>query len=163
GTPPSIFTVTNLGDSGVGSLRQRIAAANATAPGPNFVNFAPGLNGTIVLTSGAIFIGRSVEIDGPGSSVITIDGNASDRIFVVGSAPCPTPVGSDFAVAISDLRLTNASANFANSYGGAILSGRTLILDSVVIDNSVARSGGAVGFTIQYPGQALIIFDSQFN
>jgi hypothetical protein len=46
-TLPSTFTVTNLLDNGsVGSLRYEIQTANST-PGPNVINFASGLHGTI--------------------------------------------------------------------------------------------------------------------
>ena len=76
---------------------------------------------------------------------------------------CPAyEVGPDFVVLISGLRLTNAGVNFADSFGGAIYSGRSLMLDDVVIDNSSARSGGGIGFDIQFPGQSLTITNSQF-
>ena len=77
GPPPATFTVTNLNNSGPGSLRAAIASANATAPGPNLVNFASALTGTIVLTTGQIQISRSVLIDGPGADNLTIDGNGA--------------------------------------------------------------------------------------
>ena len=66
-------------------------------------------------------------------------------------------------MSISGLRLTNASANFVDSYGGAIYTGHSLTLDSVIIDNSIARSGAGVAFNVQYPGQMLTITNSQFN
>jgi predicted outer membrane repeat protein len=46
---PSTFTVTNLLDSGAGSLRSAISQANLAGQG--VVNFATGLNGTISLNS----------------------------------------------------------------------------------------------------------------
>ena len=46
---PSTFTVTNLLDSGVGSLRSAIGQANLAGQG--IVNFQSGLNGTITLGS----------------------------------------------------------------------------------------------------------------
>src|SRR5437870_4605068 len=54
-TVPSTFTVTNLADSGTGSLRAAITAANAN-PGPDTIQFAHGLHGTIGLTSGQLSI-----------------------------------------------------------------------------------------------------------
>ena len=45
----STFAVSNLADSGLGSLRAAITAAN-TQPGTDVIGFAPGLRGTITLT-----------------------------------------------------------------------------------------------------------------
>jgi hypothetical protein len=102
---------------------------------------------------------------GPGADNLTIDANASSRIFSIftvnTSCPAVEP-GPEYYVSISGVRLTNASANFADSYGGAIYTGHSLFLDSVIIDNSVARTGGGIGFNVQYPGQTLTITDSQF-
>jgi hypothetical protein len=50
-TLPSTFTVMNLNDSGTGSLRAAVAAADAK-PGST-IDFASGLHGTIKLISGA--------------------------------------------------------------------------------------------------------------
>src|SRR5439155_372587 len=145
GTGPGTFTVTNLNNTGAGSLRSAIAGANATAPGPNIVNFAPGLTGAIVLTSGQIQISRSLYIDGPGADNLTIDGNANSRIFSIFATDpaCPAIDGPDYLVLIRRLRLTNAHRLPAGSVGGAIFSEHSLVLDSVVVDHSIARSGGA--------------------
>ena len=51
----AIFTVTNLNDSGLGSLRQAIADANTT-PGNDVIVFQPGLTGEVTLTSGELVI-----------------------------------------------------------------------------------------------------------
>ena len=57
------FTVTNLDDSGPGSLRDAIAQANAT-PDADTINFA--VTGTITLTSGSLPIeGGPLTIGGP--------------------------------------------------------------------------------------------------
>src|SRR5262245_9635652 len=52
---PSTFTVQNLADSGAGSLRAAVGAAN-TNPGADVVTFAHGLRGTVALTSGELSI-----------------------------------------------------------------------------------------------------------
>ena len=49
----SSFSVTNLNDAGGGSLRQAIIDSNSTT-GPNEIDFAAGLSGTITLTSGEL-------------------------------------------------------------------------------------------------------------
>ena len=66
------FTVTNLNDSNAGSLRQAIIDANAT-PEADTITFAPGLTGTIVLTSGQLpLIVNNLTIQGPGAPSLTI-------------------------------------------------------------------------------------------
>ena len=45
---------------------------------------------------------------------------------------------------------------------GRSYTGHSLALDSVVIENNIARSGGGVCFAIQYPGQVLNITNSLF-
>jgi YVTN family beta-propeller protein len=167
GTPPAMFTVTNLNDRGAGSLRAAIASANATAPGPNMVNFAPGLTGTIVLTTGAIQISRGLFIDGPGVDNLTIDGNSNDRIFTIGVTfpACPTlEPGPDYLVSIRRLRLTNGSrGSLSDQSGGAIYTKRSLLLDSMIIDNNTGVThGGGVAFWAQFPGQLVSITNSQF-
>ena len=66
---PATFVVTNLNDSGPGSLRQAILSANANSPAADTINFQAGLTGTITLTSGELAITDSVTINGPGLSV----------------------------------------------------------------------------------------------
>src|SRR5262245_59117299 len=72
-------TVTNTMDSGPGSLRQEIAntAANGT------VDFAPGVTGTITLTTGQITINKGLTITGPGAGVLSVSGNNSSSIFFI--------------------------------------------------------------------------------
>jgi hypothetical protein len=162
---PTTLTVTNLDDSGPGSLRDAIALANG-APDANTVVFASGLTGTIVLTSGQIRISSQMTIVGPGAGALAIDGGLNGRIFTVieDNAPaCPALSGpSDFVVSISGLTLQHGSRNVVDSGGGAIQSAKSLMLDSVTIRDSQAKSGGALVFNAQYPGQILSITNSQF-
>ncbi len=164
GPGPQTFTVSNLNNSGAGSLRSAIAAANLAAPGPNIVDLT-GVTGTIVLTSGQIQISRSVSIIGPGSASLTISGNGNSRIFsiFVTSLACPAyEAGPDFLVSISGLTLTNGANNAQDSFAGALYAGHSLALNDVVIQNSIARAGGGLGFDIQFSGQSLTITNSKF-
>ena len=84
-------TVTNTNDSGPGSLRQAILNANAN-PGLDTIDFAPGLSGTIVLTSGELQITDDVTIDGPGADRLSVSGNNASRVFDVDVDPVrPSP------------------------------------------------------------------------
>src|SRR5262249_38381485 len=60
-------TVTNLSDSGMGSLRQAII----DTPSGETVDFQPGLSGTILLSTGELVISKDLTVAGPGATVIT--------------------------------------------------------------------------------------------
>src|SRR4051812_5645304 len=61
------------------SLREAIGAAKAG----DIVQFKAGLSGQIKLTGGALTIGKSISIAGPGSGVLAVSGNNASRVFVV--------------------------------------------------------------------------------
>ncbi len=118
--------VSNLNDSGAGSLRQVITDA---LPGST-ITFS--VTGTITLTSGQIGIGKNLTIDGPGAGSLTISGNNASRIFVIGAA-----------VTIQDVRITQG---FSNTFDGGALyvsSGASLTLNSVQVDNSTTGVGNS--------------------
>ncbi len=93
------FQVTNLNDSGAGSLRAAIAAANA-ADGADTITFAPGASsGVIELTSGELEITDDLTLTGPGSGKLTIDGGGRSRVLnMVGTAGIESVVVSGLTV-----------------------------------------------------------------
>jgi hypothetical protein len=117
--------VTNLNDSGPGSLRAAIteAAANETITLPA---------GQIALTSGPLTFSKNLTIsgDGPGSSVIS--GNNSSRVFTITGTP---------TVTLRGLTVTHGN----NPKGGGISAAGTLTLDDVVVSANHAGGGGAEG------------------
>jgi hypothetical protein len=88
-TVPSSFTVINLKDSGAGSLRAAVIAADP-APGST-IDFAAGLHGTITLTSGELDITSSMTITGPGAHKLAVSGNHASRISTSPAAAPPPP------------------------------------------------------------------------
>ena len=113
-----MITVTNLYDSGAGSLRQAILDANSG----DTIDFAPNLaGGTLVLTSGELDINKNLtingDIDGNGTPDITISGNNASRVFDTGTTSSTTAT-------LNGLVMING--NVAGGDGGAILAGGAL-------------------------------------
>jgi hypothetical protein len=148
----SAFQVLNLHDSGPGSLRAAISAANTT-PGADTITFASGLAGTIKLTSGDIVISDNVTIKGPGD--ITVSGGGTSRVFDIANLA---------TVTIHSLAIDRGSA----SHGGGILNeaGSNLTLTGCTFDANQAvpdASGNAAGGAVfNAAGAALHVLDCQF-
>jgi hypothetical protein len=140
-TVPSTLTVTNNLDKGSGSLRDAITNAKS---GDTIV-FAPSLNGqTITLTSDQLAINNSLDIEGPGASLLAISGNDTNRVF---------NINEGLTVTIAGLTITHGRAggsNGADSAGGGILnvnSSLTLANDVLSYNkafNTNTTAGGAV-------------------
>src|SRR5436190_213233 len=136
------FTVSNLNDSGAGSLRQAILDANA-ASGADQVTFSSTLSGQITLASELPNMTDALDIVGPGAGQLTISGDQNSRIFYL------RPPVHGTAVTISGLTLTAGKPSGSDPVygrGGAIFSKYAkLTLDRVVISNSSSESfGGGV-------------------
>jgi hypothetical protein len=156
-TAPSTFTVQNLADSGLGSLRQVVLDANAN-PGADLIRFAPGLRGTVGLTSGELGITDNLEIDGPGADRLAVSGNDTSRVF---------RINGGVAVSIDGLTVTHGRAV---GQGGGILNAGTLSVSHAVLsDNQVVGVPGATLGTVVdafgggiYNSGTLTVSDSGF-
>jgi hypothetical protein len=152
----STFTVTNLHDSGAGSLRAAISAAEA-APGNGTVMFAPGLAGAINLGS-PLAISGNLSIQGPGASAIALDGQYAIRDLVVNAGA---------TASISGLTVTGG---FGYT-GGGLLNNGTLTLANMTFKSNDAGDGGHVtgdlpgtgGAIDNVAGAVLTISSSQFT
>jgi hypothetical protein len=139
-------TVTTLKDNAPGSpdvpgsLRDLIDNSSAGET----IDFAPGLHGTITLTSGVLAITQSVTITGPGAGTITINGNHTTTVFDI----APNVVNQD--VTISGLTITGGTATtdgagiLANDLVRTLtLSGDRITGNQVSITDPASASGGA--------------------
>jgi hypothetical protein len=131
-TVPSTLTVLNNLDSGEGSLRDTITNSKS---GDTIV-FAPSLDGqTITLTSGELAIKNSLDIEGPGASLLAISGNDTFRVCDL--------VSEGISVTITGLTITHGQSSAA--IGGGILNdGATLTLRNDVLSNNKAVAGSHI-------------------
>jgi len=121
------FTVTNLNDSGAGSLRQAVTNADA-APGADTITFS--VSGTILLASTLPHITdvAGLTVDGVGKTV-TISGNHAVQVTVVDSG--------------ASLNLKNLT--ITNSYGGSGISGAIHNIGTLAITNSTFSTNSVIG------------------
>ncbi len=127
------YLVTNLNDSGTGSLRQAVLDANANT-GADEITFS--VNGTITLTSGEIAITDSVTITGNGAANTIISGNNASRIFSIS--------GTTTIATLDGLTITDGNANSGSGGGIHVTSGTIVINNSVISGNKATFSGGAI-------------------
>jgi hypothetical protein len=136
--------VTNTNDSGAGSLRAAITAADATSYGGD-INIASGVTGTITLASALPGVTRSLAIVGPGAGTLTISGNGAYQIFNLSSSS---------TMFIMGLTLANGNSNATSGGGGAIYSAGTLTATDVTFSGNSGNtnSGGGAGGAIDSLG-----------
>ena len=164
------YTVNNTNDSGVGSLRAAITYANVNAGA--VITFAPGLSGTILLASALPALAANVTIQGPGASVIAVDGNGKYQPFAISPGVAATVSGltirnghassgtgggvyNDGTLTLTGCTLTQNSAYYGSgiyndSSGAATLTGCTLT------DNGGADSVGGAGGGVYNNGMAML-------
>ena len=135
GAAADTFTVTNLNNTGPGSLRRAVDQANGN-PGLDQVVFQSSLSGVLALNS-AVYIYDGVEIAGPGANQVALDGQGADRILSLYGLPA-----DNRRVAVSDLTLQGGYAD----YGGAIYGpdADLEIARSTITGNTATYAGGAI-------------------
>ena len=170
--PGLTFMVINTNNSGAGSLRFAINAANAS-PGHDTINFTlAGCPCVIALGSSLPTITGSLTIAGPGPGMLAVDGGGAYRVFDIaggavrmsgltirnGLAAAGTGAGirSGAALTLTDVALVS---NIAQLEGGGIFMTGALVLDNVLLsgNQSLAEAGGAL-----YASEAVAISGSAF-
>jgi hypothetical protein len=148
-TPSNTYTVTNLSDSGAGSLRQAVLDANAN-PGADVIQFNKGLSGTIILSSGVLSLTDGVTVTGPGARALTVSGNNEDRILQIAPGVTATVSGLTFAYGSA-------------SGGGAIDNAGTLTLNRCTVTQSQAVGGPGGGGILNEAGATLTLTSSTLS
>ena len=167
--------VNSLNDPGTGTcddtectLREAIDFASGGAT----ITFAPGLTGTITLTSGDLYVNKSLNLSGPGPTQLTISGGDATVLFwltagnttisgltLTHSYPSLGSGGGAIIVsnAATSLTLTNCAMTNNNGgvYGGAIrVSDGNLTVTSCTLSGNTANSGAGI---IVFAGSTRII------
>lgn len=124
-------TVTNLNDSGAGSLRQVIDSA---APGDT-ITFA--VTGVITLTSGELVVNKDLTLSGPGANNLSISANTNPAL-------ASRVINNSAHLTINNLTLLNGNPGLGS--GGGILNTNTgvLVINNSVITANRAQTGGGI-------------------
>ncbi|MFN4015252.1 MAG: DUF4114 domain-containing protein [Reyranella sp.] len=129
------FAVTNLDDSGIGSLREAIAGVNATAPGTsNTISFT--VTGTIVLASDLPDISRPVAI---------VAGNPATGNAPTVGIDCNGNAGLVFATGSDGSQLVGLAIGDASGAGVTLNAGNILLNNNFIglaLDGSAAGNSG---------------------
>lgn len=133
------FTVANTSDSGAGSLREAISAANDSS-GPDTIEFAENVAGTITLVSALPPMVDDVSINGPGAAVLTVSGDDLVR---------PFSIAAGVEVLISGLTVTGGfapgSAGEIPGDGGGIRNDGTLEIRNCIVSGNASSEFGSGG------------------
>jgi hypothetical protein len=152
--PSYTFPVTNVNDSGPGSLRDEVGLADSTY-GINTVTFDPTVFGTqpqtITLTTGELDLSTmafgSFLIQGPGANLLTVSGNGASQVFGISSGTLASlsglTISKGYGAGVSNLgtlTMTNCTVSGNSStYGtayGVDSAGALSLTNSTISGNS---------------------------
>ncbi|CAN5345386.1 hypothetical protein BH10ACI2_BH10ACI2_22760 [soil metagenome] len=132
------FVVSNINDSGAGSLRQAITDANANGDAADTITFQSPLfdsSQTINLLSALPDIKTSLSVVGPGANLLTVRRSAGGN-YSVFNIP-----GAIFTISFSGLTISNGMATGGNG-GGGISSFSALTVNNCAITGNQAENFG---------------------
>ena len=173
---PTVYPVTTTADTGTGSLRAAITAADADTNSPHTIDLT-GVNGTITVGSALPSITKDMTIIGPGAGSLTITGYASgNRVFTQATASLDVysltltgrTTGSGAVIAQTaaneNLMITNSVITGSSAGGrGAVynLSGGTVAVTGTTVFNNTAAGGALWMNQASAGGAELDITNSQ--
>ena len=137
-SPRKTLQVTNTNDSGPGSLREAVIAANGSARKDTIEIQTTGV---IRLTSGPLQVENSggLTIVGPGKNLLTVSGNNNSRVFFIKP--------SADTVSISGMTITGGNSlnsEFPGHGGGIYNRGNLTVTDVRITENSATIDGGGL-------------------
>ena len=126
--------VTNINDTGTGSLRQALLDVVSQADAIGFNSDLFNLTQTITLTGGELLIppNTSFSINGRGSEKLTISGNNQSRVFNVSASA---------ELLLDGLKIAGGRTL---SGGGGIINYGTLTVSNSRIDGNTGNDGGGI-------------------
>lgn len=129
------FTVTNLNDSGPGSLRDALAGANSNFRVPDTIQFDSSLAGGTIAINSALHIGDATTIQGLGADQLTIDAQGNSGVFIVHD--------SDY---LSDVHIDGLTitGGYADDGGGIHNRENLTIANSRLEGNTAVERGGGI-------------------
>lgn len=153
------YLVTSAASAGMGTLREALTQAQATAGGPHTIIFTLPLNSVISLAAPLPTLSATtLTVDGSGSPGLVIDGNHTVRVF---------DIGASAALTLRDLSVQRGFAN--NDRGGCLRvsdSSSSLTLDRVVMQDcravSIQPGGVALGGAVYAEG-SVFVYRSAFR
>lgn len=148
------FTVTNLNDSGPGSLRQAILDADAAA-GADTIDFS--VAGTITLASTLPNINDPAGLTIDGGGAITISGNHAVRVFYVAGG----------SLTLQNLTVANGQgpSDLLATWGGGLYNdaGTVSVIHTTFSGNSASGDLFGLGGGIFNTGGTLSVANSTFS
>ncbi|MBB1076561.1 right-handed parallel beta-helix repeat-containing protein, partial [Rhodoferax sp. 4810] len=158
GAGAATYTVTNLLDTGDGSLRKAIESANANT-GADTIEFAASVTGSIYNNS-TLTISGDVNIVGPGAEVLSVEGN-NNVIFSIAASKTVTLSGLTITLGTNAIKnegkltvnncVISSNTGTNNDNYSAIYNlstGELTLNDSQVIENSGTGISNAGKFTV---------------
>ena len=153
------FIVSNINDSGAGSLREAIANAKS---GDTIVFDSSLANQKITLTSGQLEIDKNLIIDGKNSRGLTISGNNASRVIDLQLTPSFQPTSLTVKnLTIADGKTTAPDEEGAGAGISAAEDSTLVVQNTKFFNNTAAGLGGGAIYSAERSN--VTITNSKFN